>query len=165
MSEPIEQVVQRLTKDLAYMASGRVVSFSGDGKLRMQADLDRLIQEFNNRKSPLPDQLLPPEKPVPTKERPRNPLMDRLALIEGHNLKDVTANAWKRIGVALKEIKSAAPQVTVEEITRRASNYRKKYPTRDLTANALASWWGTCGDTAKPGAAVDTRVPDNMRAR
>jgi hypothetical protein len=95
------------------------------------------------------------KKPAEDKQRERNPLMDALALhAEESDPAQVTGSKWKSIGTALAQIKKTAPNVTPEEIARRAANYRSQMPQATITANALAQHWARCD---KPGTAQPRR--------
>jgi hypothetical protein len=75
--------------------------------------------------------------------RARNPLWDALALATGQrSLTEISRPAAKLIGVALADIKEATPDVTVEEIYRRAAAYKARNPTWTLSAPALVKHWG-----------------------
>lgn len=89
-----------------------------------------------------------PEK----KTRPRNLEMDALGCIEG-DLAELNQAAWKRIAKALKDIREVTPDVSPEEIVRRASNYRQHFEGAACTATALAKHWAKCktGPTARTG--------------
>ena len=76
--------------------------------------------------------------------RPRNPLLDALATLNGSNPEQVTATAWTGIGKALAEIRGVCPDVTLEDITRRSVNYRAHFPQATITAHALAKHWALC---------------------
>lgn len=77
------------------------------------------------------------------KPRERNLLFDALAAIEGGSDK-VTPSMGSQIGKALKEIKTATPDVTTEEIQRRSEHYRQHFKDVRLTVMALAKHWGRC---------------------
>lgn len=81
------------------------------------------------------------------KPRPRNPLIDALAFIAGIPLREIGPTVGSRLGKALSTIKQSTPEVTAEEITRRATNYRSHYPKIALTPEALAKHWGVCHET------------------
>lgn len=88
----------------------------------------------------------PAEKPKPQKrERPRNPLFDALAEATGEN----PEIAGGRIGKALSAIVKAMPDVTPEEIQRRARNYTTHFRDAALSSTALASWWARCAEAAR----------------
>lgn len=90
-----------------------------------------------------------------TPERARNPLFDALATATGEQPLELTTTAGRAIGVALAEIRKASPDVTPEEIHRRAENYRRHMPHATLTAHALKAHWGRCStasNAASPGA-------------
>lgn len=77
-------------------------------------------------------------------KRDRNPLFDALALCTGtRNLDQMTRNAAKACAVALADIANVTPGLTVEEIQRRATLYRRRWPDpRNLSPSALAKHWG-----------------------
>lgn len=76
--------------------------------------------------------------------RPRNALFDTLCEIEGSNPLEIGRKGG-RIAGALRQIKEATPDVTPDEIKRRAANYRETWPTITLTATALATHWAKFG--------------------
>lgn len=99
----------------------------------------------------------PPEPPAaPKPARKRDPLFDALALATNEDPSQLTPTAGRAIGVALAEIRKASPDVTPEEIHRRAEHYRQHMPQTTLTANALKAHWGRC---ANPPAPRDNSVP------
>ena len=57
---------------------------------------------------------------------------------------------WKRAAKALAEIREVSPDVTPEEIDRRAQNYRGHLGGAMLTSTALAKHWARCGTAAPP---------------
>ncbi len=76
----------------------------------------------------------------PKRDVPRRPLNDALASLNGEDLSQITEPGWIKAAKALKQIKVVCPDVTVEEIQRRATNYSLKWPGK-LTALALAAHW------------------------
>ena len=74
-------------------------------------------------------------------ERPRNELLDTLATIGGGSTKDVTETNWKLAAKALKSIKAVAPDLTADEIKRRAKNLQSYYKDLAITANFLEKNW------------------------
>jgi len=72
----------------------------------------------------------------------RNPLLDALAVIGGGRVEQVAD--WAESAVALKKIRTVSPDVTVEEIQRRARNYRTHFKDWVLKPNALAKYWAQC---------------------
>lgn len=84
------------------------------------------------------------------KPRPRVPLMDALASIEGDPLQ-ITGPKWGKIAKALADIKAVCPDLTPEEITRRIKNYKENNPTWACTSTAIASNWASCEHGKKMG--------------
>jgi hypothetical protein len=82
------------------------------------------------------------------KERPRNEYLDALAVIESGTTDGLTPSAWSRHAKVLKELKDACPDVTVAEIQKRATAYRRLHPTWTLTSTALAAHWGSLNGAA-----------------
>jgi len=64
--------------------------------------------------------------------------------------------------VAIAKIRKASPDVTPEEIARRAANYRLHMPTAMLTATALLNHWARCAQP--PSRGQDARPADKRRA-
>ena len=69
--------------------------------------------------------------------------MDALGLLDG-NIHELTPTAWKRVASARKEIQSASPEVTADQIRQRAENYRTYFSGAALTSTALAKHWAKC---------------------
>ncbi len=76
--------------------------------------------------------------------RARNPLFDALAEATGYDPTAMTTREARACGVALAEIKAATPDLTIEELQRRASNYLTHFDGAALTPNALANQWSKC---------------------
>jgi hypothetical protein len=92
------------------------------------------------------------------------------ALVEacGARLDEVTGPARFRYGKAVAEIRAATPDVTPDEIRRRAARYRDRFPRWALTAHALAKHWSQVGPAehdhaaASAAAAADPDAPVQM---
>lgn len=101
--------------------------------------------------------------------RARNPLFDALATATGtKDLSQLTRNAAKAIGVALADILDVCPDLTVDEIERRANAYRRRWPDpRNLSAQALAKHWASVGggEPTRPAKTdIYTEPPGDWRA-
>lgn len=81
------------------------------------------------------------KEPAP---RPRNELLDALASVDGVSLDQVTRTKWGEAAKALADICEVCPAVTVDEIRKRARNYRTHYPNAASTPSAIAKHWATC---------------------
>ena len=101
-----------------------------------------------------------PRLPKATTPRPRDPLRDALAGVDGSDPAQVTGSAWSGIAKALKEIRDVCPAVAPDEIQRRAANYRAHFPDASISPFALAKHWARCErppqpqSSARPEAAV-----------
>jgi hypothetical protein len=95
------------------------------------------------------------EMQLPKPARPRNALMDALMMVESGTCEGATKAAWSKVAKALSEIKGATPDVTPEEIARRASNYKGHFDGAVLTATALASHWARCNEGKRPKGMVN----------
>lgn len=87
---------------------------------------------------------MPPAKPTePTEKKPRarNPLVDALVSLDGSDPANATKSAFGAAGTALAEIKQVSPDVTPDEIRRRAANYRRLFKDACISPNALAKHW------------------------
>jgi len=80
----------------------------------------------------------------PSTPRQRNPLIDALAAVDGSDTRQLTASAWSGFAKALKEIREVCPDVTPEEIRRRAGNFRLHFPKITPSPHALGKWWARC---------------------
>lgn len=76
--------------------------------------------------------------------KPRNPLLDTLAAVDGSDPLGITPSAWPGIGKALADIKTVSPDVTPEEIRKRAIHYRHHHKDATISAHALAKHWAKC---------------------
>lgn len=75
----------------------------------------------------------------------RDLLFQAIARAEGSDPTKLTKSAARTVAVALAEIRQASPEVTPEEIERRARNYQSQMPAGSvLTAPALAKHWARC---------------------
>lgn len=75
--------------------------------------------------------------------RARDLLFDTLAAIDGSDPTKLTSPAARACGVALAEIKAVHPDLTPDEIRRRAKNY----PFDSITPSALAKHWARCNNS------------------
>ena len=82
--------------------------------------------------------------------RNRDPILDVLAALDGSDLSQVTQGAWGAAAKARKDIMEVTPDVTPEEIQRRADRYRLKFPNSALTPSAVAKHWGALSAPALP---------------
>ena len=91
--------------------------------------------------------------------------MDALIEACGGNPEQTGRMAFKAHAVALADIKEVCPELTKEDIARRASLYKSKHPQWDLTTTALAKWWDQLGGGKSTRAAnADIYVePSNWR--
>lgn len=98
------------------------------------------------------------KNPAMPKERARDAVFDALAKIDGQDLKQLTRHGGARIAAAKKQILEVMPDATIEqvvkEIEERAARYKRKHPSRDLTAMALVTWWAELGGGPKTQAAA-----------
>lgn len=91
------------------------------------------------------DGILPAAEPQGQgKQRPRNLVMDELAILAGIPLAEIGADVAKRLNRVITTIKQSTPDVTPEEIRRRANNYTTHFQDAKRTPEALAKHWGTC---------------------
>lgn len=86
-----------------------------------------------------------PPKPKHSKDE-MTVLKNTLAEIEGLIVAETTGPSWSKIAKALKIIHAVAPDVTPDELRRRAEINKAANPWRhNLTAMTLASEWGKSG--------------------
>lgn len=88
-------------------------------------------------------------KKTDPKPRARDAIFDLLAKIDGQDTKQLTRHGGGRIAGAKKQILEVMTGQSTEqvcaEIQARADRYRRKHPTRELTAMALVTWWAELG--------------------
>lgn len=125
----------------------------------------RMKRKCNGRVTPSRGDEDVTENETPQKPKPRNPLFDALARACGSEPSQLTNGAARTVGVALAEIRAVFPNVTPDEIGRRADAYRRLMPTATLTESALAKHWARCvpGSTTHPKAADPYVEPAGWR--
>lgn len=94
--------------------------------------------------------------------RPQNLLLETLAELDGSRVSEVTRVAWKGINRALSEIKAVSPNVTPEEIRRRAGHYQRHFPDAAISCHALSKHWARCQSSPRPRNG-DTRREANVK--
>jgi DNA-binding PadR family transcriptional regulator len=80
-------------------------------------------------------------------------LLATLATLAGEDPSQVTN--WGKHRTALKQIQTVCKTLTPQEITRRAANYRTRFPTASITSTALSNHWATCDKAKGAGLAVN----------
>lgn len=92
-----------------------------------------------------------PKNTLAPKARERNPVIDALACIDGSQLDQITEPAWAAAGKALSQIKAVTPEISADEIRRRAQNYRTKYRDATISPRALAKHWAALTNNSNNG--------------
>lgn len=113
--------------------------------------------------SPVVDE--PPNNPRPggkSKRLQRNTLLDALVSLNGTDPDKATSPMFGRAGKALKIIREVCPDVTPEEINRRAENYRQHYPSAECTSTAIAANWAKCENPPPEGGRKETPGIQNI---
>lgn len=80
-------------------------------------------------------------KEKPAKVNGRDVLFDAIVKACGGDLSSLTPSYSAQVAKAKKEILLASPNVTADEVTRRATRYRAKYRDAACTPLALAKHW------------------------
>lgn len=112
-----------------------------------QAETQRNRNRNRNRKGIEEEYLAPAD--AAAEERPKDLIFEALCAATGTDIASLTKSGRGAINGALKDIRSASPEVTPEEIKSRAAAYARKFPSAALTAPALAKHWASCGSTAE----------------
>lgn len=106
----------------------------------------------------------PRAKGTPAPKRPRNPLFDCLATVTGtRNVHEMSRAGLRAVGVALADIQAVTPDLTEDEIKRRAAAFTRAHPTWNLTAPTLAKYWGNFSprkETTRSGESDPYQEPD-----
>jgi hypothetical protein len=97
-------------------------------------------------------------KKTPRTPRQRNALVDVLAEVEGSTPTELTRPHARALGVAVASIREVAPDVSADEIRRRAANYSRQHPDWELTGPALAKHWAECGGLATVAGPWSTKL-------
>ena len=82
---------------------------------------------------------------VGTKERPRDLIFEALCEATGVDAKSLTKPGRGALNAALRDIRAASPDVTPDEVKKRAGRYSRKFSGAALTAPALAKHWASLG--------------------
>jgi hypothetical protein len=91
------------------------------------------------------------KRPIAAKPpRKRDSIMDALAMIECEDLSQVTKPAWSKHANARQIIMEVSPDVTPDEIKRRANNWKSHHPDCSCTSTAIASHWAKCDKSKQP---------------
>lgn len=110
-----------------------------------------LVAQASSKDLDLVQDLKPlPEPPARDGAGDRQALFAALSAATGSQHGPMTRPEARATGVALSEIRHAMPEVTPEEVARRAALYRQHFPGASLTANALAKHWSRCGRAPQP---------------
>lgn len=80
----------------------------------------------------------------PKKERPRDALLDSLASLGGSNPKETPRSRWSSIAKCKRDLLEVCPDLSPQEIDRRAENYRTHFSGAALTPEALTKHWAVC---------------------
>lgn len=104
-----------------------------------QVKRDETPSEADQKQKQLHPNLAPAKPP-----RERNLVLDSLAAVDGSDPLQVTKGAWSGIARALSDIKAVTPDVTPDEISRRAANYRLHHRDATISPLALAKHWAKC---------------------
>lgn len=86
----------------------------------------------------------------PAEPSKQDALMDALASIGGSDPRQTPKARWSALGRVLKDIRTASPGVTPEEIRAHEDNYNQLYPLLPCTAEALGKWWAATVNRPKP---------------
>ena len=100
-------------------------------------------------------------------KREQTELFNALAMACGANPLECPSAMKKSIAVALADIRSVSPNLTCDEISRRARAYRNKHRDWPLTPASLCKYWGSFSENADLGrtfAAVQQLEPPNWKA-
>ena len=88
--------------------------------------------------------IIAPGEPV-AKERPRDLIFEALCEATGVEAKSLTKSGRGSLNGALRDNRAASPDVTPQEVKRRAERYARKFSGAALTAPALAKHWASLG--------------------
>jgi len=79
------------------------------------------------------------------KPRPRDLIFETVCEVVGIDARALTKPGRGALNVALRDIRAASPDVTPQEVKRRAERYARKFSGAALTAPALAKHWASLG--------------------
>jgi len=108
---------------------------------------------------PLP---LPQEQKKPSTTRTRDVIADALARAENAEPLEVPASHMRTLCVKANELRKVAPDVTPEEVARRAANWSSHMRDATISGPAIVTHWGRLGSPALNGGPRD-RAADILR--
>jgi hypothetical protein len=134
----------------------------GEGEGEREGEREGII---NTCAKPVPGVAAPSPSDKPKAPRPRNIIFDALARATGSDPDQLTKRAATACGTAAAEIRKVCPDVTPEEIQRRANNYRSHFQGAACTPSAMASQWAKCqhaatGELFSPPARINIVTPE-----
>ena len=111
------------------------------------------------RRTPFPQGQSEAPKPPKVTTRQRNPLFDALALACGLSVEHMTKSEGGRVGKALSDIRAVKPDLTTEDISVAAQNFKKLMPWCSMTPTAISAHWSQ----VRPGAVITEKASKQER--
>ena len=85
----------------------------------------------------------------PSKPRPRDAIVDALALAEDSDPLQVPSSHMRTLCVKASELRQIAPEVTPDEVVRRAANWDSHMGEATITGPAVVKWWARLDQPAR----------------
>lgn len=110
----------------------------------------------DQRNAPIPSHPLPLEtEPKTSTPRKRDEIADALAIAENAEPLEVPASHMRTLCVKANELRKVAPDVTPEEVARRAANWPSHMRDATISGPAIVKHWGRLGSPALNGGPRD----------
>jgi hypothetical protein len=114
--------------------------------------------------APVPTPTPPQQQKKPSTPRKRDVIADALARAEGGDPLEVPSTYMRTLVVKAHELRQIAPNVTPDEVLRRAANWPSHMHDATMTGPAIVKHWARLAHTASPNGKEPPRSYDHARA-
>ncbi len=121
-------------------AKGAASRWQGDRTASASRSHDR-----RNAPDPTPTPTPPQEQKKPSIPRKRDEVADALARAENAEPLEIPASHMRTLCVKANELRKVDPNVTPEEVARRAANWSSHMDDATISGAAIVKWWGRLG--------------------
>ena len=116
---------------------------------RWQGDrIESASRSHDRGNAPDPTPTPTPRSKEPSTPRKRDEIADALARAENAEPLEVPASHMRTLCVKANELRKVAPDVTPDEVARRAANWPGHMGDATISGPGVVKWWGTLGSSA-----------------
>ena len=144
---------RRIVKDVAFLTACSEAGRKGGGNPSLQTFKGCPKGASKGQPKPQKSDVQKSDVQIsnPAPLRARDAVLDALAAVGGGDISQLTKTAWGAAARAKKEISDVSPNLTPDEVARRAANYRLHFKDAALTAPALTKHWARCDKPPSEG--------------